>query len=71
MSWLLICSCTVDGIGGWYWRRVASILREASHEVFTPTLTGLGERAHLLSPEIDLGHSHSRHHGSSEIRRLA
>ena len=40
--------------GGWYWRRVASILREASHEVFTPTLTGLGERAHLLSPEIDL-----------------
>ena len=40
--------------GGWCWRRVASILREASHEVFTPTLTGLGERAHLLSPEIDL-----------------
>ena len=40
--------------GGWYWRRVTSILREAGHEVFTPTLTGLGERAHLLSPEIDL-----------------
>jgi hypothetical protein len=31
-------------LGGWYWRRVASILREASHEVFTPTLTGLGEQ---------------------------
>jgi pimeloyl-ACP methyl ester carboxylesterase len=40
--------------GGWYWRRVTSILREAGHEVFTPTLTGLGERAHLLSPEVDL-----------------
>jgi len=40
--------------GGWYWRRVSSILREAGHEVFTPTLTGLGERAHLLNPEIDL-----------------
>jgi Predicted hydrolases or acyltransferases (alpha/beta hydrolase superfamily) len=40
--------------GGWYWSRVTSILREAGHEVFTPTLTGLGERAHLLSPEIDL-----------------
>lgn len=40
--------------GGWYWGRVTPILREAGHEVFTPTLTGLGERAHLLSPEIDL-----------------
>ena len=40
--------------GGWYWRRVTSILREAGHEVFTPTLTGLGERGHLLSTEIDL-----------------
>jgi pimeloyl-ACP methyl ester carboxylesterase len=40
--------------GGWYWQRVTSTLREAGHEVFTPTLTGLGERAHLLTPEIDL-----------------
>ena len=40
--------------GGWCWRRVAEILRTAGHEVFTPTLTGLGERAHLLNPEIDL-----------------
>ena len=40
--------------GGWYWGRVTPLLREAGHEVFTPTLTGLGERAHLLSPEIDL-----------------
>src|SRR5262245_22212175 len=40
--------------GGWYWQRVAPILRAAGHEVFTPTLTGLGGWAHLLSPEIDL-----------------
>ena len=40
--------------GGWCWGRVTPLLREAGHEVFTPTLTGLGERAHLLSPEIDL-----------------
>jgi len=30
------------------------LLRAAGHEVFTPTLTGLGERAHLLTPTIDL-----------------
>ncbi|GAA1857878.1 alpha/beta fold hydrolase [Pseudonocardia ailaonensis] len=40
--------------GGWCWRRVAEPLRVAGHTVFTPTLTGLGERAHLLSPEIGL-----------------
>jgi pimeloyl-ACP methyl ester carboxylesterase len=40
--------------GGWCWRRVARLLREAGHEVVTPTLTGLGERAHLLTPEVGL-----------------
>lgn len=40
--------------GGWCWKRVAALLREAGHEVFTPTLTGLGERAHLLHEGIDL-----------------
>lgn len=40
--------------GGWCWRDVAGSLRAAGHEVYTPTLTGLGERAHLLSPEIGL-----------------
>lgn len=40
--------------GGWIWRDVASRLRAAGHEVFTPTLTGLGERAHLARPEVDL-----------------
>jgi len=33
--------------GGWCWRRVAAGLRQAGAEVHTPTLTGLGERAHL------------------------
>ena len=40
--------------GGWCWRRVTDILRAAGHTVFTPTLTGLGERAHLARPETDL-----------------
>jgi pimeloyl-ACP methyl ester carboxylesterase len=40
--------------GGWCYRYVATILRSAGHDVHTPTLTGLGERAHLLDPGIDL-----------------
>lgn len=40
--------------GGWCWQRVARLIRATGHEVFTPTLTGLGERAHLLNPAIDL-----------------
>jgi len=40
--------------GGWCWKRVVPQLRAASHEVFTPTLTGLGERVHLAHPGIDL-----------------
>lgn len=40
--------------GGWVWREVANRLRAAGHEVFTPTLTGLGERAHLATPAVDL-----------------
>ncbi len=40
--------------GGWQWRELARLLRGAGHEVFTPTLTGLGERVHLARPEVDL-----------------
>src|SRR6516225_6895333 len=40
--------------GGWCWRRVADRLRASGHLVFTPTLTGLGERSHLLRPDLDL-----------------
>jgi pimeloyl-ACP methyl ester carboxylesterase len=38
--------------GGWCWRRVAPRLRAAGHEVFAPTLTGFGERAHLLTADV-------------------
>jgi len=40
--------------GGWCWRRVTDLLTARGHEVFAPTLTGVGERAHLLSPAIGL-----------------
>jgi len=40
--------------GGWCYRRVAARLRAAGHEVYTPTLTGLGERSHLMSRAINL-----------------
>jgi len=42
------------GHGGWCWQRLTTYLRSAGHEVYTPTLTGLGERAHLLGPDVDL-----------------
>jgi len=40
--------------GGWCWSRVAANLRTRGHRVTTPTQTGLGERAHLLSVDISL-----------------
>ncbi len=40
--------------GGWCYQKVARLLRKAGHEVYTPTLTGLGERQHLLNPGVDL-----------------
>ncbi len=44
--------------GGWCWKKVAPLLRRGGADVYSPTLTGMGERAHLaaiLSPEaIDL-----------------
>lgn len=40
--------------GGWCWARVTPGLRAAGHEVHTVTLTGLGERAHLSRPDINL-----------------
>ena len=40
--------------GGWEWTPVARKLRERGHEVFTPTLTGMGDRAHLGRPEVGL-----------------
>ena len=38
--------------GSWCWQRVRQRLQAAGHSVFTPTLSGLADRAHLLSPAI-------------------
>jgi pimeloyl-ACP methyl ester carboxylesterase len=40
--------------GGWCWKRVAVLLRANGHHVYTPTLTGVADRSHLLSPDIGL-----------------
>lgn len=40
--------------GGRCYRKVAAFLRAAGHEVYAPTLTGVGERAHLVHPCVDL-----------------
>jgi pimeloyl-ACP methyl ester carboxylesterase len=40
--------------GGWCWRSVSPLLRRAGHEVFAPSLTGLGERKHLARSDIGL-----------------
>ncbi len=40
--------------GGWCWRPTADLLEAQGHKVFAPTLTGLGERSHLLRQGIDL-----------------
>lgn len=41
-------------LGGWCWQPVARRLRDSGHDVYPVTLTGLGERAHLASPQVDL-----------------
>lgn len=40
--------------GGWCWRLVQEALEAQGHSVTAPTLTGLGERAHLLTPDLGL-----------------
>ncbi len=40
--------------GGWCWARVTPRLRATGHEVHTPTMTGFGERSHLLMPDVGL-----------------
>ncbi len=42
------------GHGGWCYQPVARRLQAAGHGVYPLTLTGVGERSHLLSPDIDL-----------------
>jgi pimeloyl-ACP methyl ester carboxylesterase len=40
--------------GGWCWRRVADLLEAKGHKVYAPSLTGNGDRSHLLSKEVIL-----------------
>lgn len=40
--------------GGWCWRHVRAALEAAGHHVFTPTLTGMGERNHLSTRNTDV-----------------
>jgi pimeloyl-ACP methyl ester carboxylesterase len=40
--------------GGWCYKRTAQRLRRVGHEVYTPTLTGVGERSNLMSRAINL-----------------
>ena len=40
--------------GGWYWRPMRQRLQAMGHDVFAPSLTGLGDRSHLLTPEVTL-----------------
>ena len=40
--------------GSWCWKRVRRALQAQGHDVFTPTLTGVADRSHLLSRAIDL-----------------
>ncbi len=42
------------GHGGWCYQPVARLLQADGHTVYAPSLTGLGDRAHLLSTDIDL-----------------
>ena len=40
--------------GGWCWRFVRDRLRAQGHRVLTPSLTGLGDRVHLMTPGVTL-----------------
>ena len=52
MATTLICHGAWSA--GWAWKKLRPLLQAAGHEVFTPTYTGLGERAHLAHPLVDL-----------------
>ncbi|MDE2465145.1 MAG: alpha/beta fold hydrolase, partial [Alphaproteobacteria bacterium] len=41
------------GMGGWTWKFIRPLLRQAGHDVYTPTFTGFGERIHLIGRNID------------------
>jgi hypothetical protein len=49
-----LCGGTQGPAVGFRRKRVARLLRQAEHEVYAPTLTGLGERAHLMNRTINV-----------------
>ena len=56
---------TAAGAGG----RYSDLLERQGHKVFTPTLTGLGERSHLLREGINVSHPHHRRRQCAEMGR--
>jgi pimeloyl-ACP methyl ester carboxylesterase len=38
----------------WAWKKMRPLMRAAGHDLWTPSYTGMGERAHLANPAIDL-----------------
>lgn len=50
------CVVLIHGawLGGWAWDPVIKLLRTCGIEACAPTLTGLGDRSHLMSPSVDL-----------------
>jgi len=41
-------------LGGWCWNKIVPRLQKRGHRTYAPTLTGLGERAHLASSDVGL-----------------
>ena len=39
---------------GWVWKKMHPLMGARGHRLVTPTYTGVGERAHLANPDIDL-----------------
>lgn len=68
MATFLLVHCGFAG--GWTWSAVAELLRAKGHHVYAPTLTGLGERAHLASPGVNLTTHIQDLHGVASCEEL-
>jgi pimeloyl-ACP methyl ester carboxylesterase len=53
------------------WARLSQLLRSQGHEVFTPSMTGIGERSHLAGPSVDLSTHVNDVLGTIEYERLS
>lgn len=68
MATFLLVHCGFAG--GWTWNAVTEILRAKGHRAYAPTLTGLGERAHLASPSVNLSTHIQDLHGVAACEEL-